>query len=378
MFDAIPNIGVWDLAITRCSAVSRHLGLSSSYSELNAPLGREMLEVLVVVIGLTGPDTLQSMRKQVNKFIHNGLIGATGHKTIAMNWVQYWKAIVLKRGVILKGWPLEGEVKSPANIHDVESMAKLRDALQSGRVLLAQDERDEREEAQEKYDEMVDAGEIEVKVRKPRNDKGKPREKESEGLSTRSKGKDSADRRRWDEDSDSDVDEDKAERKKQKQKEQGKKSEKEKKAVSGKRKTDDRAEKAAKSTSGKRRAADNSEDTRPSKHKSSTRKEDDSTSHNSSSRKRKSAPDDDNDDHQRKKRKKSTSKSSTSTSSSMTTGSSRFNDTHAKLRALVASKKATSSVSSKLPLPSALKVMDMDAADVKALQGRDMDDSDDD
>ncbi|KAJ7882738.1 hypothetical protein B0H14DRAFT_3753160 [Mycena olivaceomarginata] len=191
------------------------------------------------------------------------------------------------------------------------------------------------------------------------------------------KGRTSADRRRWDEDPDSDVDEDKAERKKKKQKEQGKKSQKEKKAVPGKRKTDDRAEK----------------DTRPSKRKSSTRKEDDSTSRNSSSRKRKSAPDDDNDDHERKKRKKSTSKSSTSTSSSTTTASSRFNDTHAKLRALVDSMKATSSVSSKLPPAlrrgppgirpgidafKALKVMDMDAADVKALQGRDMDDRDDD
>ncbi|KAJ7809446.1 hypothetical protein B0H13DRAFT_1668142, partial [Mycena leptocephala] len=121
--------------------------------------------------GLTAVDTLQSMRKQVNKFIHNGLLGATGSQKIAMNWVQYWKSIVLKKGVILKGWPLDGEVKNPATIHDVDSMTKLRDALQSGECFWHKMSGREREAAQEKYDEMVESGELEVKVRKPRKDK---------------------------------------------------------------------------------------------------------------------------------------------------------------------------------------------------------------
>ncbi|KAJ7017127.1 hypothetical protein C8F04DRAFT_1279915 [Mycena alexandri] len=104
--------------------------------------------------GLTGADTLQSMRKTVNHGIGTGLATTTGKKKIRMNYAQYWKRIVLAHGVILKGWPLDGGVVNPANIHNVESMQTLRDALQAGECYWHKMTSNEKEKAKERYTEI--------------------------------------------------------------------------------------------------------------------------------------------------------------------------------------------------------------------------------
>ncbi|KAJ7828333.1 hypothetical protein B0H13DRAFT_2373266 [Mycena leptocephala] len=152
--------------------------------------------------GLIGADILQSMRKQVNKYIHTGLVTVTGSKKIAMNWVQHWKQIVLKRNAILRGWALEGDPRSPATIHDMESMRKLRDAFESGECYWVKLSGEERVEVEEM------------------SDKNQPRKKaaDTEALSTRSKAKGAPARRVWSEGSDDESDEE--EKKKRARKEE--------------------------------------------------------------------------------------------------------------------------------------------------------------
>ncbi|KAJ7633512.1 hypothetical protein B0H17DRAFT_1217521 [Mycena rosella] len=82
--------------------------------------------------GLTGVDTLWSMRKEATKYVATGHMEATKKKNIAMNYVQYHKSIVLKHGVILKGYPLDSKPKNPTSIPNIETIARVQDALRSG------------------------------------------------------------------------------------------------------------------------------------------------------------------------------------------------------------------------------------------------------
>ncbi|KAJ7651891.1 hypothetical protein B0H17DRAFT_1215105 [Mycena rosella] len=133
--------------------------------------------------GLTGVDTLRLMRKEVTKYIDNGLVDIE-KKNIRMNYVQYRKTIVLKPGVILKGYPLEGDPVNPTSINDIDTIAKVRDALKSGEcfwyVLSAQEKAAEREE----YEQLVEDRVIEERTRKTRSNKKKPRKMVEEPLST--------------------------------------------------------------------------------------------------------------------------------------------------------------------------------------------------
>jgi hypothetical protein len=276
-----------------------------------------------------------------------------------MNWVQYWKSIILKKGVILKGWPLDGEVKNPATIHDVDSMTKLRDALQSGECFWHKMSGREREAAQEKYDEMVESGELEVKVRKPRKDKNVSRK----ALSTRSKAKGAAPRRIWNE-SDSGDSEDEQE-KKQREREKKKKGDKENKGLMKKHKT---TRDTTGGGSNKRKSSSDKDSHHPGKRKLTSSHEDErqqkkrKKSHNNDDgehqKKRKKSHNDNDGKHQKKKRKQSnddddedtaqTKKTSKSPSAPLT----KFEKMQAKLRKLAkvkASGKGKESVVSKLP-----------------------------
>ncbi|KAJ7718382.1 hypothetical protein B0H14DRAFT_3630573 [Mycena olivaceomarginata] len=203
--------------------------------------------------GLTGIDTLQSMRKQVNKGILAGLFSVTGTKKIAMNWVQYWKKIVLKRHVIIRRWPLEGHPRNPASIHD-----KLNG--------------DEQEEVQEMVKEMVESGEVEETVRKTRIDKGSSRKSQpSKALSTRSKAKDAPGRRVWEEDET--TDEEGTQQKGKERRKTEKEKEKEKrKAEKEKEKAKVKPRKSEKGS--QKRKADDTTDPRPAKRQSTSRKGD--------------------------------------------------------------------------------------------------------
>ncbi|KAJ7700311.1 hypothetical protein B0H17DRAFT_925532, partial [Mycena rosella] len=120
--------------------------------------------------GLTGVDTLRSMRKEVTKYISTGLRDTTKKKKISMNYLQYRKAIVLKYGVVLKGYPLEGDLVNPNNINDIESIAKVRDALKSGECFWYRMSPREREIEKEEYSRLVEEGAIQEHTRKVRSD----------------------------------------------------------------------------------------------------------------------------------------------------------------------------------------------------------------
>ncbi|KAJ7862649.1 hypothetical protein B0H14DRAFT_3611645 [Mycena olivaceomarginata] len=181
-----------------------------------------------------------------------------------MNWVQYWKKIVLKRHVIIRRWPLEGHPRNPASIHDVESMRKLHDAWESGDCCWQKLNSDKQKEVKEMYEEMVTSGEVEETARKTHIDKGSSRKSQlSKALSTRSKAKDAPGRRVWEEDEMTDE-----EGMQQKEKER-RKAEKEKE----KRKAE--KVKARKSEKGsKKRKADDTTNPRPAKRQSTSRKVD--------------------------------------------------------------------------------------------------------
>ncbi|KAJ7893903.1 hypothetical protein B0H14DRAFT_3427203 [Mycena olivaceomarginata] len=289
--------------------------------------------------GLTGIDTLQSMRKQVNKAILAGLASATGAKKITMNWVQYWKKIVLKRHVIIRSWPLEGDPRNPASIHDVESMTKLRDAWASGDCYWQKLNGDEQEEVKEMYEQMVASGEVEEIVRKTRIDKGSSRKSQpSEALSTRSKAKDAPRRRVWEEDETTDEEgtrqKEKERRKAEKEKEKARKSEKAKPKV--------KARKLEKGS--KKRKADDTTDPRLAKRQSTSRKVDPPSAKRKStagdggrSQKRKRQDDSDCDEPTPKSRSKQAPDAAKS----------RFAIMQDKLRALAEGK--SGSITSKLP-----------------------------
>ncbi|KAJ7043621.1 hypothetical protein C8F04DRAFT_1175398 [Mycena alexandri] len=182
--------------------------------------------------GLTGVDTLGSMRKEVNRAIGEGLVTTTGKKKIRMNYVQYWKRIVLHHGVILKGWPLDGGVTSPSDVNDVESMKTLRDALQSGECYWHKMTSNEKERAKEQYEDMVETGEIEVITRKVRSDKKttrkpskKSKSKADGPIGTRSKATGAKKRRVWEEEEDTEdegeEDDDRAKKQKKKKSTEG-------------------------------------------------------------------------------------------------------------------------------------------------------------
>ncbi|KAJ7664807.1 hypothetical protein B0H17DRAFT_951898, partial [Mycena rosella] len=115
-------------------------------------------------------DTLRSMRKEFTKYISTGLGDTTKKKKISMNYLQYRKAIVLKYGVVLKGYPLEGNLVNPNNINDIESITKVRDALKSGECFWYRMSPREREIEKEEYSHLVEEGAIQEHTRKVRSD----------------------------------------------------------------------------------------------------------------------------------------------------------------------------------------------------------------
>ncbi|KAJ7825641.1 hypothetical protein B0H14DRAFT_3726189 [Mycena olivaceomarginata] len=277
----------------------------------------------------------------VNKGILAGLASATGAKKIAMNWVQYWKKIVLKRHVIIRRWPLEGHPRNPASIHDVESMRKLRDAWESGDCYWQKLNGDEQEEVKEMYEEMVASGEVEETVRKTCIDKGSSRKSQpSKALLTRSKAKDAPGRRVWEEDETTDEE---GTRQKEKERRKAEKEKERRKAEKEKEKAKVKARKSEKGS--KKRKADDTTDPRPAKRQSTSRKVDPPSAKPKSTagdggrsqKKRKRQDDSDSDEPTPKSRSKQ----------ALDAAKSRFEMMHDRLRALAKGK--SGSITTKLP-----------------------------
>ncbi|KAJ7174439.1 hypothetical protein C8R46DRAFT_1214645 [Mycena filopes] len=177
--------------------------------------------------GLTGTDDLLSMRKVVNAAILTGLMAVLGKKKAKMNYRQYTKKIVIGKGVILKGWPLDGGVVNPTTISDVESMRSVRDALKSGVCYWHRMSTEERQEAKLEYEEMVESGEVEVVARKERSDKNTRRKggkskTASAPVETRSRAPGAKGRRVWEEDDTAEeTEEERSTRRKEKEKSGG-------------------------------------------------------------------------------------------------------------------------------------------------------------
>ncbi|KAJ7347036.1 hypothetical protein DFH08DRAFT_961424 [Mycena albidolilacea] len=178
---------------------------------------------------------------------------ATGAKKIAMNWVQYWKKIVLKRHVIIQHWSLEGHPRNPASIHNVESMTKLRNAWESGDCYWQKLNSDEQKEVKEMYEEMVTSGEVEEMARKTHIDKGK--------------AKDAPGRRVWEEDETADEE---GTRQKEKERRKAEKEKEKRKAEKEKEKAKVKARKSEKGS--KKRKADDTTDPHLATRQSTSRK----------------------------------------------------------------------------------------------------------
>ncbi|KAJ7791798.1 hypothetical protein B0H14DRAFT_2624646 [Mycena olivaceomarginata] len=287
----------------------------------------------------THAHTSSTTRVQANDMMRPGAssmtrVQANYHK-ITMNWVQYWKKIVLKRHVIIRRWPLEGHPRNPASIHDVESMRKLCDAWESGDCYWQKLNGDEQEEVKEMVEEMVESGEVEGDY------KGSSRKSQpSKALSTRSKTKDAPGRRVWEEDETTDEE---GMRQKEKERRKTEKEKERRKAETEKEKVKVKPRKSEKGS--QKRKADDTTDPRPAKHQSTSRKGDPpSAKHKStagdggrSQKKRKRQDDSDADEPTPKSRSKQAPDAPKS----------RFEVMHNRLRALATGK--SGSITTKLP-----------------------------
>ncbi|KAJ7182553.1 hypothetical protein C8R43DRAFT_1116190 [Mycena crocata] len=150
--------------------------------------------------GLNTVDTLKSMRKEITKYVGTDLKAKKGKK-ITVNWLQYWKVMVLKHGVRLMGWPLDGDPVNPNTIHDVDSIRKVRNAMKNGTCFWHKLDDDEKAEAEEEYKDLLEHGLVVEVTRKEQSDKKQPRKKskETEALATRSKAKGAKKRCVWEE-----------------------------------------------------------------------------------------------------------------------------------------------------------------------------------
>ncbi|KAJ7678316.1 hypothetical protein DFH06DRAFT_1121805 [Mycena polygramma] len=296
--------------------------------------------------GMNGVDTLASMKKEITKYHETGVTTTAGRKKIAINWVQYRKVMILKHGIILKGWPLPGDPVNHNQIHDIASMTLLRNALRDGSCHWHRLSDKEKDRERKKYEKMVEDGLIEERARRTRSDK-KPEAQAA--AHTRSRQKGAKPRRVWNEDDTEEEDSD-VEKRSRKRSKKGKENEpaKKKRSSRGGDDSDDdgvarKNRRDGKDGGRKRKRADDDDDEPRLK--------------KSSSSKRKRADNDDDDERPKKKSSSSTSsKASHSTSSKSSRSSktshsssstSRFEAVQAKLRKLAAAK--TSTVLSKVP-----------------------------
>ncbi|KAJ7204517.1 hypothetical protein C8J57DRAFT_1542244 [Mycena rebaudengoi] len=129
------------------------------------------------------PDSITEMRKWVTTKIDSGLQAIRPrNKKIAMNYVDYTRAIVGTHGVHLSGWPYKkAPFKRMGELTQIGQVRAVRDALASGQccwVVLSDEARDK---MVEEYEEKVESGEIEEKKCQGRSDKGVARKKVAVG-----------------------------------------------------------------------------------------------------------------------------------------------------------------------------------------------------
>ncbi|KAG6809766.1 hypothetical protein H0H92_014805 [Tricholoma furcatifolium] len=115
------------------------------------------------------------LRSECVNIIANGLHMIVGRKKINMQYERYAVEIVEKHGVELQGWPTGIKFRSPASISATEELTSLRDALACGECRWVKLNRKEIDARTKERKEKIASGEITVRKRKTRKDKGEKR-----------------------------------------------------------------------------------------------------------------------------------------------------------------------------------------------------------
>jgi hypothetical protein len=124
-------------------------------------------------------------------------------KNIRMNYAKYDRDIVSKYKVKLVGWPSTIKFANPSEIGTVDDIRNLRQALKTGECKWVALSRRQQIAHEETVAAKVATGELTVKKRKERSDKGKTR-----GKGTKKPGKVGGKRVRAEESSEDDDDSD--------------------------------------------------------------------------------------------------------------------------------------------------------------------------
>ncbi|KAG6809555.1 hypothetical protein H0H92_015832 [Tricholoma furcatifolium] len=151
-------------------------------------------------------DVLQTTPEELaNKFelwaCTRDKVETTGLSNVTMRYEKYDVDVVLKYGVVLKGWPAGVKFQSPAKITRIEDACILRDALLSGECHWVKLSRKEKKEREKDRRVKLASGEIAPKARKRRSDAGVKR-------GPRNGGKGEGKRKRGGDESASESDED--------------------------------------------------------------------------------------------------------------------------------------------------------------------------
>ncbi|KAJ7075100.1 hypothetical protein B0H15DRAFT_956759 [Mycena belliarum] len=140
--------------------------------------------------GTTGADTLLSMQKEGTFIITSGLQAIVRKMNAKMNYENYIKGVVEKYNVGLVGWPDGVDFKRMSMQSSIVNMRKLRNALKDGscrwKVLTAT----QKAQLIEKFEDMVESGEVAQKERKKSGKKAaskEPRERRSSSRKTKVK-----------------------------------------------------------------------------------------------------------------------------------------------------------------------------------------------
>ncbi|KIJ91094.1 hypothetical protein K443DRAFT_135562 [Laccaria amethystina LaAM-08-1] len=120
------------------------------------------------------PDSLASLREQCSKLINGGLKTASKLGTAAMNYQNYNTQVIERLGVKLVGWT-HNKLVSPYEIHSVDDLRMLHNALVCGACFWMRLSKREMTRHKVDMEEREAAGEVVVKKRKARSDKGIPK-----------------------------------------------------------------------------------------------------------------------------------------------------------------------------------------------------------
>ncbi|KAJ6542103.1 hypothetical protein DFH09DRAFT_1322729, partial [Mycena vulgaris] len=118
--------------------------------------------------GAKAGNTLRGMQKECTDMILTGLMAVTRRTKIAMNYENYISSMVEGKNVGLVGWPQGVAFKRMSLQSALPPLKILHDALKAGTCRWKVLTPTERERIVEKFEDMVEKGEVKVKPKKER------------------------------------------------------------------------------------------------------------------------------------------------------------------------------------------------------------------